>query len=88
MILLGESGSGKTSLFNRIIYSTPELVPGGTQEPKESIGYQETSMCGSMCDDRYENCTKSIQVLGSSGNTTVKVCAARPVLPNLITQTT
>jgi len=69
MILLGESGSGKTSLFNRIIYNTPE----GTQEPNERTGYLETSMCHS----RYENCTKDIQVLGKNGNTTVNVRAAK-----------
>ena len=63
MVLLGESGSGKTSLFNHIFNGTP----------KRETGDRNTPNSDSISGIRYEHRTKDIQVSGDQGNATVHV---------------
>ena len=64
MILLGESGSGKTSLFNRIIHGTFERSQEGNTNDRTMD--REPS----LSSGRYKNRTKEVRV---SGNRTVNV---------------
>ena len=70
IILLGESGSGKTSLFNRIIYGTAE----GNQDPNTPIGDPREP---SVSSSPYKNCTKDVRVSGDKGSTIVNVRTAK-----------
>ena len=67
MILLGESGSGKTCLFHRIIYD--QYRDGGTYEKKTFNATPTVS--GGLTSLHYENHTKEVEL---SGNITVNVC--------------
>lgn len=63
MILLGESGAGKSCLFHRIIYN--QYRDGGTYEKKTF-----TTPTG-LSNVHYENHTKEVVL---SGNIRVNVC--------------
>ena len=70
MILLGESGSGKTSLFNRIIYDAFER----SQDANTPTGTNPTmDREPSLSSGRYKNRTKEVRVSGNRGNNIVNV---------------
>lgn len=60
MILAGEPGSGKTSLFHRIIYSNSK----GAEQANTSSNEEASFGSG------YKNCTKEVKL---SGNNKVNV---------------
>ena len=64
MVLLGEPGSGKTSLFNRMFYGNLK---------RETLDRNTPSTSDSISGSRYKHRTKDVQVLGDRGNTTVNV---------------
>ena len=70
MILLGESGSGKTCLFHRIIYN--RYRDRGTYENKTFAATPTGS--GGLTSLQYENHTKEVAL---SGKIRVNVCTPR-----------
>lgn len=73
MILLGESGSGKTSLFNRIIHGTFERSQDGNTS---TINNTTMDREPSLSSGRYKNRTKEVRV---SGDRTVNVSIVNSV---------
>ena len=67
MILLGEPGIGKTTLFRRIIYDTFER----SHEPNSNDSTVDRE--ASVTNTRYENRVKEVQL---SENKKVNVCEA------------
>ena len=65
MILLGESGSGKSCLFHRIIYDHYKYA--GTYENKTTT----PTASGGLANVHYENHTKEVTL---TGNLRVNVC--------------
>ena len=61
MILLGEHGSGKTSLFHRIIYNTFEKSQERRTPSNDSTTDHQSSLT-----TRYENRTREVRLSGDN----------------------